>query len=35
MMQFLGASLVGVALIIIAALAFTGLRITIRRWLNR
>jgi len=35
MMQFLGASLLGVVLIIVAALTFTGLRIAIRRWLNR
>ena len=35
MLQFLGVSLLGVALMIIAALVFTGLRISIRRWLNR
>ena len=35
MLQLLGVSLLGVVLMIAAALAFTGLRILIDRWLNR
>ncbi|WP_240554845.1 hypothetical protein [Oceanicoccus sagamiensis] len=35
MLQFLAVSLLGVVLMILAALAFTALRIAIRRWLDR
>lgn len=35
MLQFLGVSLLGVVTMIIAALAFTGLRIAIRRLFNK
>ena len=35
MLQFLGVSLLGLVTMIIAALAFTGLRIAIRRLFNK
>ena len=35
MLQFLAVSLLGVILMILAALAFTALRIAIRRWRER
>ncbi len=35
MLQFLGVSLLGVVLMILAALVFTVLRILIRRWLDK